>query len=485
MRALAIAAVGGLLFFCFHDPVLAYLQDHYYQSHFLFLWAFFIAALYKAGRGQIAASLTGGGRTRCGLGAGVLALAVLHAGLVTGSSTVQRLSLVLAFTSWALIAAKGWSVWRCGGYAAFAMLCFGLPYSVYFKLTNVFRATFMEMLEFLGSVLPLGYRAEGATLFVGNYPLAVTEDCSGFNQLVTFIGLAMLGTLTGRSGARRVALLFTLAIALAYLSNLARMFAFVGAAHLGWTSVIEEPTPHSLLGFFVYAPFVLAFIWVVLKTHKPLPPSERPSAEVSKAGEPGSARRAIPVAALVAPFVIVRLLHLGELPVDSTPPAFFADLQAPPGYELVERADSEDREREVYDTPWLMNAAFVGPAGESFEMFSYLTRSRRHLAVHQISNCLEAPGSRVAYGPVVEVQGRRFWSLEVISEGERQHGYFSFVVDGEDHDDKFGTQLEVFGQRLFGGVREVGLTRFLMPGPLVLPIPAADRAILSWRVSAD
>jgi hypothetical protein len=159
-----------------------------------------------------------------------------------------------------------------------------------------------------------------------------------------------------------------------------------------------------------------------------------------------------------------------------------AGVEAPPGYVLLRRAPTEPLERATYDTPWLCNASFARPDGAAFELFAYLTRSRRHLAVHQTSHCLEVPGTRVVYGPPVTVLGRTFWTLELLGERSRQHGYFAFWVDGEDCDDKLGTQLRVFWRRLRGaGVAEVGLTRMLLPGPLVLPLPAADRELLEWR----
>lgn len=469
-RVLALVAGTSALAFCFHQCVLAYAEDHYYQSHFVFLWAFFFAALYKAGRGRVGHRLIGGVRSTAGICVGLLALGVLHVGLLTGSSTAQRFALVLTFAAWALLAARGWSARRCLGYAAFATLCFGVPYSAYFQLTDAFRRSFVSLLEVAPAFLPLDYHVEGMALQFRHYRLDITPDCSGFNQMVTFLGLAFLGSLTGDSSRGRVLGLFAVGIALAYLSNLARLLVFATFVAFGQYRVVENPDLHAAMGFAAYAPFILLFIHLILRTHRPLPFLS-----------PARDGRGIPLVALLLPFVLLRVAHVAEPEVDRTPPEFMAGLSEPPGYELAQRAESEQHERDTYATPWLLNASFADPeSSEHFELFAYLTRSRSHLAVHQVSNCLECDGAEVRYGPPVEVGGRTFWTLELRDEGATRHGYFAFWVDGRDMNDRLGTQLEVMGRRL-SGLREVGLTRFLMPGPLTFPISARDRELLEWR----
>ena len=470
IACLALAAVG----FCFHAPVVTYVSDHHYQSHFLFLWAFFAAALIKTGRGRFAARICRGPRGVAGSVLAVLALALFHAGLVTGSSTAQRLAVVVTFVALLLLVAVGWSPRRCLGWGAFALMCFGVPYSAYFALTRIFRQSFMFVLEALPRFTPLQYEVQGLALHFDGYHLSITPDCSGFNQLVTFFGLAFLGSLTARPALRRTALLFVVGAVLAYASNVARIVGFVVLVGLEQYQFIEDPDLHSVVGFVAYAPFILGFIWLILRTHTPT--ASRPRGE----GEAELTR--LPAVALLVPFVALRLLHLAEPEVSTQEPRFMVGVDAPPGYQMLRRSPSEGLERDTYETPWLLNAAFGGPGRPAFELFSYLTRSRRHLAVHQISHCLDVPGTEVVYGDPIEVAGRTFWTLELISENSWYHGYFAFWVDGEDFDDQFGTQLEVFSRRLLGGgVQEVGLTRFLMPGPLQRPLSAADRALLAWR----
>ena len=469
-RILAPIAGISALALCFHECVLAYVEDHHYQSHFVFLWAFFAAALYKAGRGAVEQRLSGGIRTAGGLACGAFGLAVLYVGYATGSSTAQRLALVFTFAAWSLLAVRGWSTWRCVGYAAFALLCFGVPYSAYFQFTNVFRHSFVSLLEAVPPFLPLDYRVDGHALQFPHYRLEITGDCSGFNQLVTFLGMAFLGSLTGKSSGMRVCGLFLVGALLAYVSNFARLLVFATLVAFGQFQAVDNEAMHAAIGFAAYAPFILLFIAVILRTHRPLPAAPTPATRA----------RGVPLLALLIPFLALRLAFSAEPEIDTSRPEYVAALAQPPGYRLLQRATSEDHEREVYATPWLVNASYRADSGEGdFELFAYLTRSRRHLAVHQVSNCLETAGTEVVYGPSVEVDGRTFWTIEL--RGERpQHGYFSFWIDGLDADDKMGTQIDVMRRRLTG-LREVGLTRFLMPGPLQFPIPESDRQLLRWR----
>jgi exosortase/archaeosortase family protein len=463
----ALLAFGALAV-CFDAPVRTYLADQHYQSHFLFLWAFFAAALWRSGRGSIAWRAPRGPRRACGLASATLGVSLLHVGLATGSSTVQRAALVATFAAWALLAAASWSARRCLGYAAFAVLCFGVPYSAYYQLAALLRAATAWVLTVVPRVLPVPFTVEGLELRFPDYRLAITEDCSGFNQLVTFFGLAFLAVLTGCSGARRVLGLFALGAALACAANLARVLGFAALVSAGWHEAIDDDALHAAIGFSIYAPFILCFVLVIAKTHRD-----------RVAARPAIAAAGFPVIALLVPLLAVRALHWAEPETDPTPPPYFTELAPPPGYELVMRAPSEAHERAVYDTPWLINASFARGA-DGFELFAFLTRSRRHLAVHQIANCLDAAGEVVVYGPPVEIAGRTFWSLELRGRDAVRHGYFAFWVDGRDADDSLSTQLAVFAQRL-RGLREVGLTRILLPGPLVLPPPPGDLEILGTR----
>lgn len=466
-------AGAAMVLLAFSASLLAYAQDTYYQSHFVFLWVFFAAAIWKAGRAHLRwrvslASL----RDAAGFGAWILALGLLHVGLVTGSSTAQRLALSVTFLAFGLLALRGWGTARCFAYAAFAVLCFGLPYSAYYELTERFRSSFMFLLEALGNTGLFDYRVEGVVLVFPHYRLAITPDCSGFNQLITFLGLAFLGTLTGRPSLRRALLLFCAGAVLAYVSNLFRVLVFVVCVACGQTTVIENENLHAIVGFIAYAPFILAFLWLILRTHRPR----------AAAAAPAQTRRRLPIGALAVPFLLVWLADHAQPPPSGEPPAYMEGVLAPPGHAVVARAHTEEWESSAYDTPWLVNARFAASdKSGSFELFAYLTRSRGHLAVHQISNCLSVPGFDVVYGPPVVVEGRTFWSVDLIGKGKRYHGYYAFWVDGEDCDDSLATQLRVFAKRLSSGLEEVGLTRFLLQGPLPETPSAYGRALLGWR----
>lgn len=464
----------AMLVVAFSSALLAYAHDTYYQSHFVFLWLFFGAAVFRAGRSDLCLRVgCSSWRDAAGLIVALAALGMLYVGLLTGSSTAQRLGLVGAFLAVGLLALRGWTVTRCLLFALFALLCFGVPYSTYHALTDRFRSSFMFLLEAMGPLL--GYRADGVVLVFADYRLAITPDCSGFNQLVTFFGLAFLGTLTGRTTARRALLLFVVATVLAYASNLFRVLVFVVGVACGQHALIENEDLHAAVGFVAYAPFIVGFIALILRTHRPLP---APAAPLPRG------RRRLPLGLLALPFLGLWGVDQLRPPPYDEPPDYTAGLQQPPGYRIAARASTEAWERDAYDTPWLVNARFAAVDGSgSFELFAYLTRSRSHLAVHQISNCLAVPGYEVVYGPPVVVDGRTFWSLELTGKQQRYHGYFAFWVDGEDRDDSLATQLHVFRKRLLGGVREVGLTRFLLPGPLAAELPARDRALLAWRAA--
>ena len=80
-----------------------------------------------------------------------------------------------------------------------------------------------------GQAVPVDIRGQvdGLALQFPHYRLSITTDCSGFNQLITFAGIAFLGILTGRSSLGRALLLFAAGVVLAYVANLARILVFV------------------------------------------------------------------------------------------------------------------------------------------------------------------------------------------------------------------------------------------------------------------
>ena len=210
--AAALACVALLL--VYHEPIAVYVQDQHYQSHFLFLWVFCGVALYRAAKHRVFGSVRCDRRALLGLGALAIAVLLLHAGLVTGASTLQRLSLVATFAGMALLAWRGISARRCLGCALFMLLCFGVPYSAYFQLTQVLLLGIRGWLDVPCWLGLASYRVEDLTIVFPHYRLTITGDCSGMNQLVTFLGLAFLGTLTSVPSWRRTLSLFGLAGAL-------------------------------------------------------------------------------------------------------------------------------------------------------------------------------------------------------------------------------------------------------------------------------
>lgn len=459
----------------FAPAVAGYARDNHYQSHFLFLWVFVAIAWWRGGGPGFPERLGGLGRARDAAGWTALALAVLldYCGLLTGSSTIQRLALVATVTGIAVLGCARWSTRRCLAWSAFLVLCFGVPYSAYFQVTNVFRSGYLWLLGVPSRLGLLDYEVDGASLLFPHYRLDIVEDCSGFTQLITFVGLATAGALVGAPRTGRIVLLFAAAAGGAVLANGFRLLVFVLLVAAGHTEAIDEPWLHETLGFATYLPFVLGMVWLILHTHRRCPPRE----PLPRSG------RSLPTWCAALPLLAVWLAVPGEPPPDLGPPAFLAGVDAPPGYRLELVAPNEVAERDGYGTPWLVNRRFVATSGpeRSLEVFAYLTRSRAHLNVHQISNCLEVPGEDFRYGPAIEVGGRTFWTFEIQGGSEAWHGYYAFHVDGQDCDDKIGTKWDVFLRRLRGHAREVGLTRFLMPGPLRVPIPPDDQAVLAWR----
>jgi exosortase/archaeosortase family protein len=307
---------------CFRASLTSYARDSFYQSHFVFLWAFFGAAIVKAGCGAARATIVWEGkRTLAAAGLLLAAIVVYRASIVTGSSTAERVALTGAFGGAALLALPQWSVRRCLAYFAFALLCFGVPYSLYQQVTLLFRASFMAVLAALPQVTPLAYEVDGLSLRFPHYRLEITEDCSGFNQLVTFLGLAFLGSLTGAPRLRRAAALFAAGAALAYLANLTRVLSFVALVGLEWVAAVEHPILHTAVGIAAFAPFVLLFLALVLRTHSPRGAAPR-------AGRTGGSR--LPLVAMLLPFVLLRACH-EELPLpQDNAVAYMAGLEAPP-----------------------------------------------------------------------------------------------------------------------------------------------------------
>ena len=476
--AVVALLVLAALAFSFRRALLTYAGDTFYQSHFLFLWLLFAIALVRSSRARIATRLDlGDRRQRAGLAVAAVSFLLFCVSARTGSSTVERVSLVLAFAAFALLSLRTWSAWRCFGYAAFALLCFGVPYSVYHPLTKHFRDSFVALLRVWPEVTGQSFHVVGYSVVFPEFSIAITEDCSGLNQVVFFLALAFLGSLSGRTTAGRTLLLFGSGLVLAYLSNLVRVLVFIALAEKSRLHLFQPGWRHELIGLAAYAPFILAFIWLILRTHRPRAPMPDPPPE----------RGRFPLAWLVVPWLAVATVAAFE-PARKAPDAaaWIAEAERIPGWSIAERARSEDYERGAYATSRLVNVSLVADdgSGASLQIFSYVTSSTNQLAVHQVKNCLERPDNTVRYGPTVEVDGRRFSTIEVADAEYTLHGYFAFTIDGEDRDDSLATSIGVLWRRLVGRAREVEFMRILFPGPLPAELPELERKVLAWRTES-
>lgn len=467
---LALAAGVAL----FAPAVLRFLGDVHNRETALYLWATAMVALWRDRGAGFTGRFLGLGRWRdvtagCALAAAATAF---YAALMTGSTSVARFAMVGSVAALSLGSFACWSSGRCAVFALFLAVCFGMPASAYASLTGAFRSIFVAMLELPPAIGLLDYRVENSTLVYPHYSLEIVDDCSGFSQLLAFVGLAFLGSFLGRPNLRRTVLSFAAAVLLAVLANGFRLAVFSSLVAVGWTAPIDEPLLHELAGALCYLPFVGALVVWLMRSH--VPRGVAPRRRMAGAGW-----------SLLWPAVVLAVVWAlvpAPEPPPSESPAHFIGIQSPPGHELAAIARTETSERQVYGTDLLINRRFVSThGGGEFELFAYATRSRGHLNVHRISRCLEKRGETLEYGPVVEAGGRRFWSFQLLGGEQPWHGYYAFHVEGEDRDDSMGTQWDVFRRRLAGGAPEVGLTRFLMPGSLTFPIPDEDRRLLEWR----
>ena len=184
----------------------------------------------------------------------------------------------------------------------------------------------------------------------------------------------------------------------------------------------------------------------------------------------------------MAPLLAVQLASgwTGEAPGEE--PAHFAGLAQPPGHTLVMRAPSEASDRATYGTPWLLSARFARSDDAWFDLLHYRTRSRSHLCVHRVADCLGAGQSVSDREPPVDVDGQRWWRLAFDGGAEQgaTHVYFAFGLGGRRCDDSVWTQLEVVRQRALGGNWDVQLTRVVFPGPMPSAPTAYEREVLTW-----
>jgi exosortase/archaeosortase family protein len=453
--------------------LIRYLADQHYQEHFLFLWVFLVLALARSLRPPFRVRFgLRSRRDRIGVALTALSWLLLMLAEAAGSGMLARSSLVLFSTGMATLAVPTWNGWQCAMHGLLMLLCFGLPYSVWFPITEKLQWGVAAAIAVPARLGLANYRVEDAAVLFADYRLAITADCSGLGQLLTFVGIAALGVLASARNRRRAVGLMLLAIVLAWLSNLARVSLFVLLCALGARWTVENRTAHAVIGFLVFVPFVYILVRTILRSWVPLP------VRTDITVPPGR----VPIALLALPLLVGQLAVTQGATERFPAPTYFATLEAPPGYALELRGASEASDRIAYATDWLVNARFRDASGHWFDLFHYATRSQSHLCVHKVANCLDLPGHAARYVDPVVLDGKPWWriALERDDGASATHVYFAFELGGERHDDSFATQFEVFRQRLLGRSWEVRCSRVVFDGPLPPQPTAAEAAVLRW-----
>jgi len=290
---------------------------------------------------------------------------------------------------------------------------------------------------------------------------------------VTFVGIAALGVLGAAPDRRRAVRLFALAFALAWLSNLARVGLFVLLVGWGATWAVDDADWHALLGTLVFLPFAVAQVAAILRSYRPWSPAA--------AVAPAFGR--LPIVLLGVPSLAVHAAFGDRSSEPAARPGYFAELEHPSGHALSLRGSTEAADRAAYETPWLLNARFVAANGGTFDLFHHTTRSRSHLCVHRIADCVAGPGLAIRYAEPVVVDGRPWWPLAVEAGAPgraTRHVYFAFEVDGMRCDDSWTAQWRVLRSRMTGASWDLACTRVMFDGPLP-PAPAGREAeVLAW-----
>ena len=465
------ALVAAAVLWAYWPAITSYLGDQHYQEHFAYLWCFVALTLWHSLKGPYRSKFDFG-KKRDLIGFGLVALSslMLLLAVVVGSSTAMRFSLVALLTGLSVLVVIRWSVMRCLMHGALLQLCFGIPYSFYFPLTNKLRWGVSSVVGLPAKLGLVGYQMDGTIVRFPHYELEITSDCSGIGQLLTFGGIAALGVLSSTSSTTRTICVLVLAVALAWASNVARVAMFVMLVGLGWTESIDNETLHSGIGFAVFLPFVVTLVAVLIKTHRPLEEKEiTPSA-----GRWG-------VAWALVPTILVKLAISPDVP-PLREPSYFNALSAPPDHRLVMYAQTQDNDKQTYETPWLISARFARADQQFFDLFHYQTRSRGHLCVHQVANCLTQPGQSITYGEPVTVAGKEWWpiALDRSDPAQSWHVYYAFVIDGERRDDSMSSQFAALIARAFRDSWDIQLTRVMFPGPLQTTLTNYEEGVLTW-----
>lgn len=459
------------LAFCFWEALRAYLLDQHYQTHFVYLWAFFALTLSRSLRGPFRTRLSfDTGRDRSGIALLLVACFLLGISSRIGSSTGMRASLVVTLTALAVLFVRRWTLSRCLAHGLLTQMCFGIPYSAFQPVSQKLQlgvATVVGMPARLGWA---DYSVHGNIIRFPHYELTITTDCSGLAQLLTFSGIAALGILSTTGGRGRAVWIFVLALGLSWLSNAVRVALFVFLVGIGATWAVDDANLHAGIGFLVYMPFVIVLVAEILRRHKPIRYDDQPVV-------PG---RHSPFW-LLMPLLATHFAASHDSDSRNHAPPFFAALSTPPQHELRWRGPTEASDGARYMTPWLINARFARQDGHYFDLLYYSTSSNSHLNVHKVSSCLDSPGQSVRTPPPVEIDGRHWWRVSLDSDASPSfHAYFAFLIGGERYDDSIATQWEVFKRRLLFDDWQVQLTRVVFPGTLPDQPGDYEIEILRW-----
>lgn len=471
-RVALLLACWLLTGIAFGDSLFAYLRDQHYQEHFVYLWLFFALTLLRTLRGpfrlRFGLTLL---RDRLALLTCALAYLLAVVGALAGSSTSRRVALGALLTSLSLVAVARWSWRRCVMHGLLLLLCFGIPYSMYFPITSRLQFGVAELLALPANWGWVDYQMVGHVVVLPNYRLAITANCSGLGQLLTFLGIAGLGVLSSRPARSRTIWVTVAAVLLAWLSNLARVACFIGCLAWGWHDAVDDAALHAGIGFLVFLPFAMALIWLLLRTHQPL----------VRTGDVAVAPGRWHIAWLLLPMFLVTLAKVGE-PPQLPKPRFFDALKQPPAHQLIMHGPSEAADKLDYGTPWLLNARFGDAAGHSFDLFYYATNTREQLSVHKVANCLYVPGAAIRYLPSVQVGGKEWWrvSIDVGVPELSSSVYFAFEVDGERCDDSSQSSWRVLRNRMLGGDGNVQLWRVAFPGAAQGAPSDYEATLLEW-----
>lgn len=472
MRAtIGVAVFLATLGLCFWEAVRAYLLDQHYQTHFVYLWAFFALALARSLRGPFRTRLTFESlRDRSGLAIFLFGCLLLGISSRIGSTTGMRASLVVTITAIAILFVRRWTLSRCLAHGLLTQMCFGVPYTAFQPVSQMLQ---LGVATVVGLPARLGwadYAVHGNVIRFPHYELTITADCSGLTQLLTFSGIAALGILSTTGGRKRAIWIFTLAIGLAWLSNTCRVALFALLVGIGATRAVDDPSLHAGIGFLVYMPFVIVLVAEILRRHQPIQYDDQPIA-------PG---RHSPFW-LLLPLLATHFIATHDSDTPNPEPPCFAALSTPPEHELRWHGPTEASDRARYITPWLINARFARKDGHYFDLLYYSTSSNSHLCVHKVSSCLDSPGQTVRTPPPIEIDGRRWWRVSLESDSSPSfHAYFAFVIGGKRRDDSLATQWEVFRRRLLFDDWQVQLTRIVFPGRLPDEPGEYEVEILRW-----